>query len=91
MIIYHVDKGGRRWRFGLPDCTKQQAAAFARTLRAVSNIRVYRQRAPGFRETPAERRNALFCERVEQGILNALAEQFPVMETDETKNEYFVL
>ncbi len=91
MIIYHTDKGGNRWRFCMPGCTKKQAAAFARMLRGVSNTRVYRARATGYRETPAERRNAEFCARVERDILAALADKYPVTEHDERTEQIFGL
>lgn len=90
MIIYHIDRAGHGWRFNVPDCTKAQAGAFARLLRAVSRIEI-RRRGLSYKQTPTEQANAEFCENMERAILETLAERFPAAPEDYNKNEYFAL
>lgn len=90
MIIYHIDRAGHGWRFNVPDCTKAQAGAFARLLRAVSRIEI-RRRGLSYKQTRTEQANAEFCENMERAILETLAERFPAAPEDYNKNEYFAL
>lgn len=91
MIVLHNDSDGRRWSFTLAGCSKPQAAAFARLLRAVTNTRVYKYRSPGLKETPTEQRNRHFCARIERDVLEALAAKYLTTEADKETNEYFGL
>ena len=91
MVILHLDSTGNGWRFNVPDCTRPQAAAFARCLRDISRIDVNPRRRPGRKRTPTEQANAQFCAGMEQAILETLAARFPANESDYNQNELFVL
>ena len=80
MIIYHFDRNGNPWRFSL-DCTRIQAGIFCRFLKAL------RQTNP--KRPPINRRHtatftdtARFCANLEQTVLTALSEQYPVTPQD---------
>ena len=91
MIIYHLDRNAHGWRFNIPDCSKAQAGAFARCLRAISNISVRRRGPNGWRRSPTEKANAEFCERMERELLELIAEKYGATEADYNSNEYFAL
>lgn len=92
MIVYHLDRNGHGWRYNLPNCTREQAAAFARCLRSVSRIGGdAHRRGVGFRATPTESKHADWCANMERAILEALADRFPATESDYQTNEFFAL
>ena len=88
IVIYHEDRHGNPWRFKM-DCTRGQAAIFARFLRVLRNTRP-RERFRN-KETETHADNARFCSDLENLILSALYERYPATENDYYKNEFFAL
>lgn len=89
MVIYHTDKAGQLWRFGV-GCSYAQAGTFARLLRDISRVEVRRRGPVPRKRTATEKANAEFCARLERELLEALAARFPVPEEYEHK-EIFAL
>ena len=90
MKIGHTDSTGKRWVFDVPVNKPLQAGVFARFLRNVSNV--------GKRETTgtlhtteyiSEIRN--LSREVEQTVLRALSERYPVTDTNDGGNSMFML
>lgn len=83
MKVGHTDSTGERWTFNVP-CQPLQANILARFLRHVSNLGKAETRGH-LRPTEYVRETERLSRDIEQTVLRALSDHYPVQETDNGK------
>jgi len=89
MRIGHYDSTGKQWTFNVP-CPPLQANMFARFLRHVRNLGKAELRGH-LRPTEYVRETERLSREVEQTVLRALSERYPVTDTNDGGNSMFML
>lgn len=88
MKVGHTDSTGKRWLFNVP-CQPLQANMFARFLRHVRNLGKAETRGH-LKPTEYVRETERLSRDIEQAVLTALSERYPVQETN-TDEKPFIL
>lgn len=85
MRVGHEDSTGKRWVFNVP-CAPLQANMFARFLRHVRNLGKAELRGH-LRPTEYVRATEQLAHDIEQTVLTALSERYPVQEQEQETGE----
>lgn len=88
MKVGHTDSTGKRWLFNVP-CQPLQANMFAQFLRHVRNLGKAETRGH-LKPTEYVRETERLSRDIEQAVLTALSERYPVQETN-TDEKPFIL
>jgi hypothetical protein len=89
MRIGHYDSAGKQWVFDVPVNKPLQAGMFARFLRTVRNVGA-KETAGTLHTTEYIAEIKHLSREVEQTVLRALSERYPVQDTDGGKGMFML-